>query len=97
MPSSRKAAIAASVANLRRWSHALFTEPTPLAAFARIDIPVLYMVGKESPEASRAVARLLVPILPRVRLIEFDGLGHMAPITHPELVNGAIAGFLHEA
>ena len=96
-PSSRKAAIADSVVNVRRWSHALLTEPTPLEAFARLDIPVLYMVGGESPQSSRAVARLLAPILPRVRVIEFARLGHMAPITHPQLVNEAIATFLREA
>jgi pimeloyl-ACP methyl ester carboxylesterase len=27
-------------------------------------------------------------------MVEFEGLGHMGPITHPELVNGAIADFL---
>jgi hypothetical protein len=25
--------------------------------------------------------------------VEFDELGHMGPVTHPELVNHAIAGF----
>jgi pimeloyl-ACP methyl ester carboxylesterase len=35
----RKAPIAAAVRNVRRWAHALFTEPTPLAAFRSLDIP----------------------------------------------------------
>ena len=69
-------------------------EPTPLSAFARLDIPVLYMVGKDSPASSRGVARLLAKALPRVQVVEFDGLGHMGPITHPEVVNAAIARFL---
>ena len=34
---------------------------------------------------------LPVPVLPRVRTVEFQDLGHMAPITHPELVNAEIA------
>ena len=59
--------------------------------------PVLYMMGSASPESAKAVARVLVPALPRVRVLEFPGLGHMAPVTHPELVNAAIAGFLVEA
>jgi pimeloyl-ACP methyl ester carboxylesterase len=95
-PSSRKAGIADSVVNVRRWSHALFTEPTPLEAFAKLDVPVLYMVGKESPASSRAVAELLMPILPRVQVVEFDRLGHMGPVTHPERVNQAIVTFLRE-
>ena len=95
-PPQRKAAIADSVANVRRWSHALFTEATPADAFARLDIPILYMLGSESPESAHAVARNLVPVLPRVRVVEFPGLGHMAPVTHPEPINAEIARFLSE-
>jgi pimeloyl-ACP methyl ester carboxylesterase len=29
-----------------------------------------------------------------VQELEFDGLGHMGPVTHPEVVNRAIIGFL---
>jgi len=94
IPASRQPAIAASVRNLRRWGHALFTEPTPLAAFRTLDIPVLYLVGKRSPPSARGVARLLVSVLPRVELLEFDGLGHMGPVTHPQPMNEAIARFL---
>ena len=47
-PEQRKPPIAASVTNMRRWGHALFTEPTPLQAFRSLDVPVLYMVGKRS-------------------------------------------------
>jgi pimeloyl-ACP methyl ester carboxylesterase len=90
----RKAPIAESVRNIRRWGHALMTEPTPLAAFRSLDIPVLYMVGKRSPVSSRAVARLLTSALPNVDVVEFDDLGHMGPVTHPDMVNPAIARFL---
>ena len=93
-PAQRKPAIAASVVNVRRWSQALFTEPTPLAAFGRLDLPVLYMLGRQSTASARGVARRLIATLPRVEVIEFDGLGHMGPITHAEIVNEAIAGFL---
>jgi pimeloyl-ACP methyl ester carboxylesterase len=96
IPAARKSAIASSIINIPQWAHALFTEPTPLAAFRALDIPVLYMLGAQSPESSRAVARLLIPELPRVRVVEFDALGHMGPVTHPELVNAAIASFLEE-
>jgi len=43
------------------------------------------------------VARRLVPVLPRVELMEFPNVGHMGPITHPEIVNEAITNFLNEA
>jgi pimeloyl-ACP methyl ester carboxylesterase len=94
MPEQRKAPIAASVRNIRRWGHALSTEPTPLAAFHALDIPVLYMVGKRSPASSRAVAEVLTNTLPRVEVVEFEDLGHMGPVTHPDRVNAVIARFL---
>jgi pimeloyl-ACP methyl ester carboxylesterase len=96
-PENRKPPIAASVVKIRRWAHALFTEPTPLAAFRSLEIPVLYMVGKRSTASARGVARLLTKALPRVELLEFDELGHMGPITHPDPVNEAIAQFFERS
>jgi pimeloyl-ACP methyl ester carboxylesterase len=93
-PEKSRPAIAASVANIRRWAHALVSEPTPLAAFRALDVPVLYMIGKRTTRSARGVARLLTKALPRVEVVEFDGLGHMGPITHPEPVNAAIEDFL---
>jgi len=94
MPESRKPAVAASMVNVLGWGNALMNEPTPLQAFALLDIPVLYMVGKQSPVSSRGVARLLTRTLPRVEVLEFDDLGHMGPVTHPDMVNEAILRFL---
>jgi pimeloyl-ACP methyl ester carboxylesterase len=93
-PEQRKAPIGASVVNVRRWAHALFTEPTPLSAFRSLDVPVLYMVGKRSTASAHGVARLLANAIPRVDLIEFDDLDHMGPVTRPEPVNNAISKFL---
>ena len=70
------------------------TEPTPLAEFSTLTMPVLYMLGDDSPESAKAVARLLLPVLPRATVKTFDGLGHMAPITHAEIINAVIAEYL---
>ena len=94
MPEARQASIAASMTHVAGWAEALFREPTPLQAFRALDIPVLYMVGARSPTSSRGVARLLTSTLARVSVIEFAGLGHMGPVTHPEVVNDAVAAFL---
>jgi pimeloyl-ACP methyl ester carboxylesterase len=95
-PEARRPPIAASMLGVRAWAHALTNEPTPLAAFRDMKIPVLYMKGTESPASSLGVARLLAPALPRVEVIEFKGLGHMGPVTHPEPVNWAIARFIED-
>jgi pimeloyl-ACP methyl ester carboxylesterase len=93
-PAPRKAPIAESVRDVRRWAHALMRESTPLAAFRALDIPVLCMLGKRSTAAAHGVTRLLVATLPQVEVLEFEALGHMGPVTHPEPVNQAIARFL---
>ena len=94
MPERVQAATAEQVRNIQGWQDALFNEPTPLAAFAQLDMPVLLMVGAASPLSSRAVARRMQGVLPRVEMLELEGLGHMAPVTHPDQVNAAIAAFL---
>ena len=93
-PENRKAPIAGSMVNVRGWAKALFEEPTPLAAFARLNVPVLYMMGRDSPASSLGVGRLLTRVLPHVEIVEFDGVGHMGPVTHPQRVNETIAEFL---
>jgi pimeloyl-ACP methyl ester carboxylesterase len=94
MPEKRREPIMASIGNISSWAHALLSEPTPLTAFGALDIPVLYMVGTQSPASSRAVARVLARALPRAKLVELQGLGHMGPLTHPGMVNELIADFV---
>ncbi|MBK0392769.1 alpha/beta hydrolase [Ramlibacter sp. CrO1] len=94
MPAERRPAIVESCRNVRRWAHALMTEPATLDDLRPLRIPVLYMVGARSPESSRCVADRLVPALPNVRRVDLSKLGHMAPVTHPAPVNEQIAAFL---
>ena len=93
-PDERRGVIAKAMPKVRAEWHAVFTEPTPLAAFARLDVETTLIVGSESPASSKGVARLLGWTLPRVTVIELRGVGHMAPVTHPGPVNAAIASHL---
>ena len=93
-PEPHKPPIVASMTNAPRWGRALFNEPAPLAAFRGLDVPVLYMTGKRSTRSAHGVARLLANALPRVEVVEFEGIGHMGPVTHPEPVNEVIRKFL---
>jgi pimeloyl-ACP methyl ester carboxylesterase len=61
-----------------------------LSAYESLNIPTLYLVGSRSPASAREVARLLAKGLPAVTTVEMEGAGHMAPITHPDVVNVAI-------
>ncbi|MDX1404680.1 MAG: alpha/beta hydrolase [Woeseiaceae bacterium] len=94
MPERNQEAIAASIVDVGAWRDALLGEPTPLRAFAELDIPVLYMKGKLSQPSSLAVARLLTAVLPNVAIVEFEKLGHMGPVTHPDVVNERIERYL---
>jgi pimeloyl-ACP methyl ester carboxylesterase len=93
-PEHRKAPILASIPGVGAWGRALFGEPTPLAAFRSLDMPVLLMTGQRSTPSALGVARLLATALPRVEQVNFPALGHMGPVTHPEPVNAAIEEFL---
>lgn len=97
MADSRHGPIEASIVHVQGWAKALFDEPTPLATFKVLKMPVLLMVGKNSPPSSRGVARLLAGGLPNLKLIELQDLGHMGPITHREVVNTAIEAFLEHS
>jgi pimeloyl-ACP methyl ester carboxylesterase len=94
MPADRKAPMAASVRNVRRWAHALFSEPTTVDDLRTLDLPVLILTGGRSPLSSLSVAQLLMASLPRAERVELPSRGHMAPITHPEEVNVEIERFL---
>jgi len=93
MPERNQAVIAETVTNVQGWKDALFGELTPLSAFAALNVPVLLIVGKKSPLSSRAVAQRLMRVLPRVEVVELEGLGHMGPVTHPDNVNEVIRRF----
>src|SRR3954463_2218960 len=91
MPERNRQAIAEVITQAPGWKTALFDEPTPLAAFNALQCPALLLTGSASPLASRAVSRRLASALPNVEVVELQGLGHMAPVTHPQLVNPRIA------
>jgi pimeloyl-ACP methyl ester carboxylesterase len=97
MPERNQAAIAEAGRNIQRWKDALFDEPTPLAAFAQLDMPALLITGVRSPLSSRAVVQRLRRVLPNVQVTELPALGHMAPVTNPEAVNSVIGQFLEKS
>jgi pimeloyl-ACP methyl ester carboxylesterase len=94
MPEKRRATLAGTMRKVKHEWHALFTEPTPLDAFKRLDIPTLFLVGTESPASTRGIARLLTARLPNLTVVELAGIGHMGPVTHPDRVNPEIEAYL---
>jgi len=95
MPEARRTPIEGAIVNAQGWAAALFGERTPSSALQALQVPVFLLVGKDSPASSRGVARLLAQALPNAQVMALDGVGHMGPITHPEIVNAAIETFLN--
>ena len=60
----------------------------------RLTMPVLLMHGSETRASTRRVAELLAALLPRLQRCQFDGAGHLGPITHDALVNREITAHL---
>lgn len=72
---------------------ALFDDPLPLQRVRLIGSPILVLHGDRSPAPARAVCRCLES-LDAVHGAVLPGLGHMGPVTHPEIVNRYIAAHL---
>jgi pimeloyl-ACP methyl ester carboxylesterase len=74
----------------------LAADTTDAATYATIAVPTLVMGGANSPLTERRVVEKLGATLPRATVRFFEGVGHMGPISHASLVNGAIAAHLRE-
>ena len=95
-PEPRRSALAEAMRAVKSQWRALLYEPTPLSAFAAVNVPTLFLTGTESKASALAIARLVTAVLPRVRRKELEGLGHMGPVTHPDTINPLIKRFLEE-
>src|SRR5262249_35674536 len=71
-PEARRGTLVDAVKAQKPEWHSAFNEPTPLEAFAALDVPTLLMTGTASTAAARGVARLVGGTLPRVRVEEIE-------------------------
>lgn len=72
---------------------ALMGESYSLADVARVQCPVLLLTGETSRLSAKAVAQLLQQALPQATAVALP-VGHMGPVTAPQLVNPLLADFL---
>jgi pimeloyl-ACP methyl ester carboxylesterase len=96
-PPDRRTAPLRAIRFVSHWAHAAHGDRATLSAFSTLSMPVLVMSGSASPLSGRAPAALLSRTMSGARTEIFEGLGHMAPATHPDLVNAWIEQFLDEA
>jgi pimeloyl-ACP methyl ester carboxylesterase len=70
---------------------AAFAEDWPLAAAGDLALPVQLIMGLQSPPPALRVTEMLAETIDGARLMVVPDAGHMAPFTHPSIVNPMIA------
>ena len=94
IPFQKKLGLSEKIPVVLKNFEALVSEPNALEGIASIQVPTLYLSGRESPASVQVISELLIQKLPCVDVHQFPGLGHMGPITHSEIVNDRIEGFI---
>jgi pimeloyl-ACP methyl ester carboxylesterase len=73
---------------------ALIDDPLRASDYGRMAVPSCLITGRDSPPCTHAIVSVLAASLPLSETHEVDA-GHMAPVSHPALVNPIIADFIH--
>ena len=89
----RQSVLAALVPKILLEFRAVAQQSPGIAAYRRIAVPTLLMAGRWSPEPAQRLISMLADILPHSRRVDVEA-GHMAPITHPALVNPVLENFI---
>jgi len=71
----------------------IFSENYQLTKLKRINVPALALYGKGSPIVSQALSKKIISHLTLVESEQINA-GHMAPLSHPELVEPLIEQFI---
>lgn len=93
-PEKRRAVICDTMGAVANAWEIILSEPTGLGEYAGLDLPTLLIQGGATQAPCRGVVALLGRTLPHSATVVIPKAGHMAPITHAEPVNQAIATHL---
>lgn len=93
LPPSRQALFVSLLDKVPLDFQALINDPHQAMDYCRIGRPLCLITGRNSPDCVHAIASVLAEALPDCETSEIDA-GHMAPLTHPTLVNPVIDGFI---
>ncbi|MFI4930477.1 MAG: alpha/beta fold hydrolase [Burkholderiales bacterium] len=80
--------------NLHEWDAAMV--PMRAGAFAGVSAQTLLMRGRTTRPALAEMAAVLYQRFTHWRLIDVAGCGHMAPLTHADVINAWIVDFLDD-
>jgi pimeloyl-ACP methyl ester carboxylesterase len=63
---------------------------------AQVTVPVLVVIGSETPEPFKVSAEMVAAALPDARVTILEGQGHAAEMLAPQVVAEAMLDFLHQ-
>ena len=67
-----------------------------LEDYGQLDIPTLLLWGEQAPSSTREIVRMLMRAMKDARGAGLSGVGHMGPVTHPDIVNPLIKQFIEK-
>jgi pimeloyl-ACP methyl ester carboxylesterase len=93
MPEERRATLCRQLSKMAMELRAVAGATTPAESYRRIAAPTCLMGGRESPPAARLALAVLADLIPQAQQCQVAA-GHLAPATHPALVNPIIERFI---
>jgi pimeloyl-ACP methyl ester carboxylesterase len=94
MPEKRRAAFAAALApNYYEWD-AVMDEETTLEGWKSVAARTLVLSGSQTRRSIREIVEIFAAACPHWSFQQIRDAGHMAALTHPELVNPLVRQFL---
>ena len=90
MEGHRHARLASLMPKVAAEFRALAGVGTSAASLADLHVPVRLFCGSATRAAARRIVELFYDFAPQAEMHVLDGLGHMGPVTHPDVVNPLI-------
>lgn len=91
IPKAQRLPIFARAGKMYQDVRAISADRTPAAAYRGLPMPALILTGERTTPAARRMAELIAAELRGARRAELPTAGHMAPVTHADLIARLIA------
>ena len=93
-PDSRRQNLADKMSQVEADFDATLTNTLSIRDYSSLSAPTLILHGIRSPISTRQIAGMLCEAIPKAHAGDFEKLGHMGPVTNPEVVDPVIIDFL---
>jgi len=94
LPEDRRARFAANIGASVHEGRSLERNTTPVEEYADLTMPTLLMYAQDTIPSILASQQILVDACPHWQVNVLEEGGHLAPLTHPHVVNPKIEAFL---